>query len=232
MRGVRFERQVAEFVDDEQLRLGEMRQPLLEPPVGLRLGQVRDQRHRAGEQHRIASDNRFAAERHGQMRLADARRTEQQQRVAVGDEASGGELADLRLVERGLGGEVEAGQVAHERERAPGRSSCRCGAGPSGRSRARRATPARRASSAPSAPLRRGGCRADPAPRSASAASASDPGRPASCGLITRLLRPRPRTRPAAAAAPVSPSPHRLPRRLAGPPGRLRQRPRRSGCGR
>ena len=56
------------------------------------------------------------AERHSQVRLADARRTEQQQRIAVGDEAAGGEVADLRAVKRGLGGEVEAGNVPHERE--------------------------------------------------------------------------------------------------------------------
>jgi len=34
--------------------------------------------------------------------VSDARRTEQQQRVAIGDEAPGAEVPDLRAVERGL----------------------------------------------------------------------------------------------------------------------------------
>jgi len=48
--------------------------------------------------------------------FANAGRAEQQERVAVGDEAPGGKVADLRAVDRRLGGEVEVGQVAHERE--------------------------------------------------------------------------------------------------------------------
>ena len=42
------------------------------------------------------------------MRLADAGRPEQQQRIAVGHPAAGRQLADLRGIERGLGIEVEA----------------------------------------------------------------------------------------------------------------------------
>ena len=50
------------------------------------------------------------------MRLADAGRPEQQQRLAVRHPAAGGKLADLPGIERGLGGEVEAVQLAHRRE--------------------------------------------------------------------------------------------------------------------
>ena len=39
-----------------------VREPLLEPAVGLRLGQVRHQLHRAGEEHRVAGDDRLAAD--------------------------------------------------------------------------------------------------------------------------------------------------------------------------
>jgi len=88
-----------------------MRQPLFEAVPGLRAGEVRHQFHRAGEEHRVAGDDRRATERHGQMGLADAGRARQQQRVAVGDEAPRGEVADLRPVDRGLGGEVEAGKI-------------------------------------------------------------------------------------------------------------------------
>ena len=50
------------------------------------------------------------------MRLADARRPEQQERIAMLDPAAGGQVADLRLVDRGLGGDVEPVAIAHDRE--------------------------------------------------------------------------------------------------------------------
>ncbi len=50
------------------------------------------------------------------MRLAHPRRAEEQHGLAVGDEAPRRDLPDLRLVKRRLGGEVEAGQLAHEGE--------------------------------------------------------------------------------------------------------------------
>ena len=39
VRGVRLERQIAEFVDDQQLGLGVEAEPLFEPALGVRLGQ-------------------------------------------------------------------------------------------------------------------------------------------------------------------------------------------------
>ena len=116
VRRVRFERQVAQFVDDQQLGLGVVRQPLLQPALGMRLGQCATKRRRRCEQHRVAGEDRLAAERHGEVRLADPGRPQQQHRLAVGDQAAGGELADLRLVDRRLGSEVEAVQIAHGRE--------------------------------------------------------------------------------------------------------------------
>src|SRR4051795_1186611 len=49
-------------------------------------------------------------------RQARPKRAEEQKCLTVRDKASRGELADLALVDRGLGREVEAGEVAHERE--------------------------------------------------------------------------------------------------------------------
>ncbi len=49
MRCIGLERQVAEFVDNQQLGLCIMRQSFLKAVLGLRLGQVRHQFHRAGE---------------------------------------------------------------------------------------------------------------------------------------------------------------------------------------
>ena len=78
----------------------------------MRLGEAGDQRRGGDEQDRIALADGGAAERDRQMRLADAGQARQQRRVAVGHPPAGGKLAHLLLVERGLGGEVEAVEVA------------------------------------------------------------------------------------------------------------------------
>ena len=51
-----------------------------------------------------------------QMGLADARRAQEQDVLAVGDEAQGGQLADLALADGGLKGKVELVQGLDERE--------------------------------------------------------------------------------------------------------------------
>src|SRR3546814_19215271 len=61
--GVGFERQVAELVDDQQLRLGVEAEPLLEPAIRVSLDQAGGQRRRGDEQHRVALADRLAAER-------------------------------------------------------------------------------------------------------------------------------------------------------------------------
>ena len=68
------------------------------------------------EQHGVPGQDRFAPEGDGKMRLADARRSEQQHVLAIGDPAGAGELTDLLGIDRGLRREVKAGEVAHERE--------------------------------------------------------------------------------------------------------------------
>lgn len=60
------------------------------------------------EQHRATLTDRGAAERDGEMRLADPRRTKEKQRYAMCDPAAGRQLADLPRIERGLSGKVEA----------------------------------------------------------------------------------------------------------------------------
>jgi hypothetical protein len=47
---------------------------------------------------------------------AERMSTEEQKGSTVGDEASRRKVADLRTVDQGLGGEVEAGEIPHERE--------------------------------------------------------------------------------------------------------------------
>src|SRR4051794_22178291 len=82
----------------------------------MRLGELRDERRCGYKQDRVADRDGLTADRHRQVGLANPRRAEEQKCLAVGDKASRGELADLALVDRGLGREVEAGEVAHERE--------------------------------------------------------------------------------------------------------------------
>src|SRR3546814_5369124 len=95
MRGVGFERQVAELVDDPQLRLGVEAEPLLEPSVGVSLDQAGDQRRRGDEQHRVALADRLAAERDGEVGLAAAWWAAQEERRPVGYPAAGRQIADL-----------------------------------------------------------------------------------------------------------------------------------------
>jgi len=57
-----------------------------------------------------------ASEGHGQVGLANPGGSQQQQGVAVGHPASGGQFPDLSGVERGLGGEVEVLKATQVRE--------------------------------------------------------------------------------------------------------------------
>jgi hypothetical protein len=50
------------------------------------------------------------------VRLTDAGRTQQHHHLGIGDEPPGRDLADLLFVERGLGGEVEAVEIADKWE--------------------------------------------------------------------------------------------------------------------
>ncbi len=75
MRGVRLQRQIAELVDDEQLRLRQREQFLVQAPLAMRLGQACNERGRRGELHGVTDQDRFSSECDRQVRLTDARRT-------------------------------------------------------------------------------------------------------------------------------------------------------------
>ena len=85
MHGVRFQRQVAELVDDQQLRFREAEQLLVQPLLGMCLGEAGDERHGDDELHRVAGQDRLPAERDRKVRLADPCRPEQQHVLAIGD---------------------------------------------------------------------------------------------------------------------------------------------------
>jgi len=116
MRCIGLERQIAELVDDQQFWFAKVSEAILEPTLAMGLGELRHQGRRWNKQYRIAGQDRLAPDRHCQMRLADAGRPQQQYHLGIGDEAAGRQLADLLLVDRGLGGKVEAVEIAHERE--------------------------------------------------------------------------------------------------------------------
>src|ERR1700722_14394267 len=80
------------------------------------LSQAGDERDGGHEQNRMASGYGRAPERNRQVRLADAGRTQQQHVLAIGDPAGGSKIADLFGIDRRLGSEVEARQLAHIRE--------------------------------------------------------------------------------------------------------------------
>src|SRR6185312_1314168 len=116
MRGVGLEWQIAEFIDDQQLGLGEEAEALLEPVLRMGLGERRHQRWGGHEQHRVAFADGGTSQSNGEMRLADAGRTEQQQGFAMRHPAASGELADLAGIDRRLRREVEAVEITHIRE--------------------------------------------------------------------------------------------------------------------
>lgn len=63
MRRVGLQRQVAEFIDDQQLWLRQREQFLVQASLGMRLGKTCDQRRRCGELHRVTGQDRLSPER-------------------------------------------------------------------------------------------------------------------------------------------------------------------------
>src|SRR5688572_7519702 len=79
---------------------------------------------------RSSAEDRLAAERDGEVRLADAGWPEQKHVLAVVDPARRGQIADLLRVDRGLRLEVEARELLDCRE-VRGFSSAAAGPAPS-----------------------------------------------------------------------------------------------------
>jgi superfamily II DNA or RNA helicase len=116
VRRVRLQRQVAQLINDQQPRLGVLRQPGLQGMLRLGLGQRGDQLHGADVLDAMAQPHRLAAQCNRQVGLAHARRSQQQQGVAIGHPAAGRQLTDLGRIDRRLGLEIERLQRAHIRE--------------------------------------------------------------------------------------------------------------------
>ena len=70
MGGVGLEGQISEFVDDQELWFGKMREPLLEPAFAVTLGELGNDRSGGDELHGIPGHDRFASESYRKMGLA------------------------------------------------------------------------------------------------------------------------------------------------------------------
>src|ERR1700731_1117508 len=71
MRRIRRERQIAKLIDDQEPRLGKLREPLLELSFAISLGELGHDRRGGDELNGIPGQDRFAPERHDEMGLAD-----------------------------------------------------------------------------------------------------------------------------------------------------------------
>src|SRR5882672_7782947 len=110
------DRQVADLVDDEQLRSGVDLELVVQAAFAARLREGADHRRCGGELHSVAGLDRLEPEPDAQVCLAYAGWAEDDDVLAVADEVAAGELLELLPVDRGLVGEVEAIQRLDERE--------------------------------------------------------------------------------------------------------------------
>ena len=72
MRGIGFERQIAELVDDQQLRPGQERELPVERSIVMGLGEDRDQRRCRDELDGVVLADRLPAKSDGEMRFSRA----------------------------------------------------------------------------------------------------------------------------------------------------------------
>ena len=103
----RAHRPQTKVVEQDQLDAGELLELALVGIGGARGMQLTEQLGMGGEEHFVALAQGAVAERLRQMTLAGAGRTDEQDRGVLGDEAAGCQIGDLRLVDRGVVGEVE-----------------------------------------------------------------------------------------------------------------------------
>src|SRR5579864_595665 len=116
MSAASLERQVAELVDDEQLRLRVKHQAVAELSVGFGFRQRRQERGGAGKEYRVAGFDDGAPERDREMRLPDAGRAEDEHVFGLREKARRRELAHEALIDRGLEFELEVIEGLHRRK--------------------------------------------------------------------------------------------------------------------
>src|SRR6266581_1404196 len=99
--GQTVEGQVADLVDDEELGLDEELEPFLETALGVGPGEGGDESGGGGERGAVTESTRLEPDADGEVGLADARGTEEQDVVGVGDEPAGGQVLDHLGVDEG-----------------------------------------------------------------------------------------------------------------------------------
>src|SRR4051812_6001461 len=95
------EGQISELVDNEQLGSAEPLQLLIEAILTLGLVELGDEPRGRKEQRRVARLDRLEPERDGEVRLAHARRSEQQHVFAGGDVTASRQLTHHPRIDRG-----------------------------------------------------------------------------------------------------------------------------------
>src|ERR1700722_4305917 len=110
MSAARNDRQVADLVDDQEHEAAEEPDLLTQAALAFGLGKYTDEVGEGGEVDAAAGFDRLNAERHAQVTFAGAGRPDQMQDLGAVDELELGERHDAVLVERGLEGEVKAGE--------------------------------------------------------------------------------------------------------------------------
>ena len=110
------DREIPDLIDDQQPRDRVDLQLVVEPALAQRPGERRQHRRGRREQHPVAPLDGLKPETHGQVRLPDPGRTEQDQVLPVLDEVAQAQLLDLLPVHGGLVAEVEAVEPLDERE--------------------------------------------------------------------------------------------------------------------
>ncbi len=73
MRGIGLKGQTSEFIDDQELWLGKLREPLFELALAVTFGKLRNDCGGCNEPHRMPSQNRFTPQRDRKVRLANGR---------------------------------------------------------------------------------------------------------------------------------------------------------------
>ena len=112
------DRQIADFVDDQQLWPAQEAQALAQAALALGLGQRGDQLGQGAEVDAAPGLDGFDAERDGQMRFSAAGLPEKVDDLVAIDELQLRHRKDPVAIERGLEGEVETGQ-GFDRDQAP-----------------------------------------------------------------------------------------------------------------
>ena len=92
MRCVGLERQVAELIDDQELWPRQDCQLFVQRAVSMRLGEHCDQRRGRDELDAVVLPDSLAAEGHGKMSFARARRPQEQDRIAMCNPATGRQI--------------------------------------------------------------------------------------------------------------------------------------------